>query len=122
MTVLAADNLFGKEVSVDKEKTVIQVEAAKFSKDESQGIERALKFTDAVDVAMAKMLRKGSTFVNERDHAAIEDFGKNIDYYLAVNMALAERVKRYYKDHKLTMKDADEWDIMHDEIKNVTMQ
>lgn len=92
------------------------------TKDEIEGIERALKYTDAVDVAMAKMLRKGSTFINARDIAAIEDFGKNIEYYLATNIQLSYRVRRYYKDHKLTMKNAEEWDILHDEIKNVTTE
>jgi hypothetical protein len=81
-----------------------------------------MKYTDAVLVAMSKLMRKGQTYINARDEAALNDFSLHMGDYLAINMVLAEKVRRYYKEHRLTLKDAEEWDILYDEINNVTTE
>jgi hypothetical protein len=120
LTVLANDNLFGKLASGNTTRTMIELEAEKLTKDQCAGLERALKYSDAVLVSMSKILRKGATFWNARDEAALADFEKNMGDYLAVNFALAERVRRFYKEQKLVMKGDEEWDILYDEMSNVS--
>lgn len=122
LTVLASDNLFGKLASGNTTRTMIELEAEKLTKDQCAGLERALKYSDAVLVSMSKILRKGATFWNAKDEAALADFEKNMGDYLAVNFALAERVRRFYKEQKLVMKGDEEWDILYEEMNNVTSQ
>jgi hypothetical protein len=82
---------------------LVEIEAEKLTKDETVGLERAMKYTDAVLVAMSKLMRKGQTYINARDEAALNDFGLHVGDYLAINMVLAEKVRRFYKEHKLTL-------------------
>jgi len=120
MTVLAAANLWGDDVCKGS-KSLIEVEAEKLTADECKGIERAMKYTDAVTVAMSKLMRKDQNYINARDIAALDDFEANMGDYLAMNMILAEKVRRFYKEQRLIMNEAEDWDVLYEEMENVTM-
>ena len=62
-----------------------------------QGLERVKKHKDFVNEALAKLLRKNSSFLNARDEAALKDFIENFELYLLCDLNILERVNRVYK-------------------------
>lgn len=51
-------------------------------------------------MALAKILRKSSGYLNKRDEAALEDLLKNFQLYLLSSMSILDQVGRIYKRQK----------------------
>ena len=48
-------------------------------------------------MALAKILRKSSGYLNKRDEAALEDLLQNFQLYLTSSMSVLDQVSRIYK-------------------------
>jgi hypothetical protein len=73
-------------------------------------------------MALAKILRKSSGYLNKRDEAALEDLLQNFKLYLVSSMSILDQVSRIYKRQSDLIAQEEDQAEMHTQLHNVTME
>jgi len=73
-------------------------------------------------MALAKILRKSSGYLNKRDEAALEDLLQNFQLYLTSSMSVLDQVSRIYKRQSDVIAQEEAQSVMHLQLNNVTME
>ena len=95
LTILARDGMF-VDSSADS-KFFMDMRTTKQAdefKDATKGAERVEKHAYTVQMALSKLLRKSSGYLNRRDLAAIKDLIENMNVYLLHSISTLDKVNR----------------------------
>lgn len=87
-----------------------------------EGKERVVRNQDAVMMALAKLQRKASGFLNVRDEAALDEVLDNFELYSMNSFKIADSIHKVCQKKKAELKTLEEQSLMHNQFENVDMR
>lgn len=122
LSILARDNFNLNKKRHDYKAAVLELQAQDIREDRDKGAERAKKYHDIVLIAVAKLMREGHMYINERDKACIDELCKNLELYMSLSFTMSAKLDRFYKHRKQERADLGQWDDLKRQFQDVSME